>query len=213
MSLSKLARHRAFGALLALGAPATACGPKVVPASIVEEDDPRAAAERARPARSAPAALDGAAEAQTRPLAPPGAQARAGTIDRAALVRVLDAGPGALLRALEISPSFERDRFVGWRIDQIVDRASPLAAVDLAPGDVVLSVNGRPLARPEQVMAIWLALRTADELRCEVWRGSARLTLRFAIAPAAGPPAAAAGAPAAGAPAAGAPATTPAPAR
>ncbi|HRC58952.1 MAG TPA: hypothetical protein PKU97_23680, partial [Kofleriaceae bacterium] len=63
--------------------------------------------------------------------------------------------------------------------------ASPLARADLAVGDIVLAVNDLPLARPEHVMTVWQALRTAPQLRCEVWRGQGQLVLQFAIAPAA----------------------------
>jgi hypothetical protein len=154
----------------------------------------------AAPARSGPSAAPAtppadptAATAEVtrrsrqRPLAPPGAHPRTGAIDRLALLRVLDAGPGGLLRAVEVSPFFEGSRFLGWRLDQIVDASSPLAGVDLAAGDVILAVNRRPVARPEHVMAIWQELRGADELVCQVWRGAAAFELRFAITPKATP--------------------------
>ncbi len=118
-----------------------------------------------------------------RPLAPPGTGVRSGSIDRLALLRVLDAGPGGLLRTVEVSPFFEGSRFRGWRLDQIVDATSPLAGLDLASGDIILAVNRRPVARPEHVMAIWQELRGADELVCQVWRGARAFELRFAITP------------------------------
>lgn len=186
------------------------CGAKVKP-PIFEEDDPRAGrteatepdapvlptvAETAEP-DAGPGRTDDAGAAapaepppalvRPRPIAPPGAHPRAGSIDRLALLRVLDAGPGGLLRTVEVSPFFEGSRFLGWRLDQIVDAASPLAAVDLAAGDIILAVNRRPIARPEHVMAIWQELRAADELVCQVWRGAAAFELRFAITPRATP--------------------------
>ncbi len=179
----------------------SACASKVM-APAFEEDDPRArdpgaapAGEReddrlldgeepAAPVAAAPAPGDlPPAAARARPLAPLGKGQRTGAIDRLALLRVLDAGPGGLLRAVEISPSFEGSRFLGWRLEQIVDAASPLAAVDLLAGDILLAVNRRPIARPEHVMAIWQELRGADELICQVWRGDAAFELRFAITP------------------------------
>lgn len=176
---------------------AAGCGAKVKP-PVFEEDDPRAAREaaldeadqEAAPA-TAPSGAPGDPGAGTveavvlppRPLAPPGTQPRTGTIDRGALLGVLDQGPGGFLRAVEISPFFEGSHFLGWRLDQIVDRASPLYAVDLALGDIVLAVNRRPLARPEHLMALWQELRGADELVAQVWRGAAAFELRFAITP------------------------------
>lgn len=170
------------------------CGAKVQP-PLFEQDDPRAAreaalAEEGKANEPGPAAAADPATGEPapvvlppRPLAPAGTQPRTGTIDRAALVGVLDQGPGGFLRAVEISPFFEGSRFLGWRLDQIVDRASPLYGVDLALGDVVLAINRRPLARPEHVMAVWQELRGADELVAQVWRGAGAFELRFAITP------------------------------
>lgn len=178
---------------LLAAAVAAACGPKVRPVSFVEQEDPLAR----EPARE-PQATAASAEEPPLPsvaVAPANAPAAvtSGTIERAALLRVLDAGPGALLRTLEVTPAFEGERFFGWRIEQIVDPSSPVHGARLAPGDVVRSINERSLARPEHVLAVWQLLRTADELRCEVWRDRTRLALRFAITPApssAPPPAA-----------------------
>lgn len=165
---------------------AAACGPKVRPVSFVEEEDPLAGEPARAPEAdaSAPGEADAASPLEMAPANRPAVVA-SGTIDRAALLRVLDAGPGALLRTLEVAPAFENERFVGWRIEQIVDPSSPVLGARLAPGDVVRSINERSLARPEHVLAVWQALRTADELRCEVWRDRTRLALRFAITPAA----------------------------
>ncbi len=185
-----------FAGLVALAG----CGAKVKP-PVFEEDDPRAAREAAR--EGAPEdvpegsmARDGDAGAGApaptagepvalppRPLAPPGTQPRTGTIDRAALLGVLDQGPGGFLRGVEIAPSFDGSRFLGWRLEQIVDRASPLYGVDLALGDIIVAVNRRPLARPEHLMALWQELRGADELLAQVWRGAGAFELRFAITP------------------------------
>jgi hypothetical protein len=177
------------------------CGAAVAPATIFEEDDPRAGAapEIAAPAFEAPVArpsVDDAAAANSRapierlierpierPIAPPGIGRRTGIIERATLLHVLDAGPGSLLRTIEVSPWFEGSRFLGWRLDQIVDAASPVADVDLVVGDIIVAINQRPIARPEHVMAIWKELRDADELVCQVWRGQAALDLRFSITP------------------------------
>lgn len=160
---------------LALAAVA-ACGPKVAPkASAFEEDLPTEHAE----ASAAPAEVS----PRARPDAPPGKGLRTGTIDRAKLVAVLDRGPGAFLRQLEVTPHMDGNRFVGWQLVQLLDRDGPLVDVDLVPGDVLLAVNGRPLARPDQLQAVWESLRTANELRAQLWRGDAKLELAFAIEP------------------------------
>jgi S1-C subfamily serine protease len=157
-----------------------ACGPKVSPksgASFDEELPRTAAADPADPAQPA------APAAAPRTEAPPGKGQRTGTIERAKLVAVLDGGPGAFLRQLEVSPHMDGERFVGWQLVQLIDRSGPLVDVDVVPGDVLLAVNGKPLSRPDQLQTVWDSLRTADQLDAELWRGQGKLMLHFAIEP------------------------------
>lgn len=172
---------------LALAAAVAACGPKVHPQPVSLDEDlgrePRVVASPAPPA------------AEVRPDAPPGNGVRTGTITRARLAAVLDAGPPAFLRQLEVAAHMRGERFVGWQLVQLLDRAGPLAAVDVVPGDVLVAVNGRSLARPEHLQALWESLRTANELRAQLWRGDTKLELAFTIEPAVSGAAAPAGAP------------------
>jgi S1-C subfamily serine protease len=151
-----------------------ACGPAVAPKGTLDEDLPRSTAPVAN---TAP-------EAAPRPEAPLGKGVRTGTIDRAKLVAVLDGGPGAFLRQLEITPRMDGNRFVGWQLVQLLDRNGPLIGVDVVPGDVLLAVNGKPLSRPDQLQTVWDSLRTANTISAELWRGNAKLELQFAIEPA-----------------------------
>lgn len=158
-----------------------ACSPKVdTTPRAFDEDLPRAAP---------PAATAGApVEAAPRPEAPKGKGVRRGTIARAALLATLDAGPGTFLRQLEVTPQKRGDAFVGWQLVQFLDAKTPLLAVDLAPGDVLLSINHQTLARPDQFQALWDSLRTADTLTAELWRGDGKFELAFAIDPPAAAP-------------------------
>jgi S1-C subfamily serine protease len=151
-----------------------ACGPKVAPTGVLDEDLPR---ERTTE-EVAPVVVEA-----PRPEAPPGKGLRAGTIERAQLIAVLDGGPGAFLRQLEITPRLDGRRFIGWQLVQLLDHAGPLHDVDVVPGDVLLAVNGKPLSRPDQLQTVWDSLRTANELRAQLWRGDAKLELAFAIEP------------------------------
>ena len=150
-----------------------ACGPKVSPKATYDEDLGR----RANAAEPTPPPVI------ARPEAPPGKGLRSGTIERARLVAVLDGGPGAFLRQLEVTPHLDGQRFVGWQLVQLLDRAGPLVDVDIVPGDVLLAVNGKPLSRPDQLQAVWDSLRGANQLVAELWRGNAKLRLEFAIEP------------------------------
>jgi len=151
------------------------CAPKVSTAPRSVEDD----LDRATPVAVAPPPESAA----PRPVAPPGKGLRTGTIARAHLIAVLDAGPGSFLRQLEVAPHMSGDKFVGWQLVQLLDHTGPLHDVDVVPGDVLLAVNGQPLSRPEQLQTLWDSLRTANDLTAKLWRGSQQLELHFAIDP------------------------------
>ena len=154
-----------------------ACGPKVDPKRpSFDEDLPAEPVARATPPAAAPTE-------PARPVAPAGKGVRTGTIERASLIAVLDHGPGEFLRQLEVTARMDGQRFVGWQLVQLLDHAGPLAGLDLAPGDVLLAINGQPLSRPDELQAVWDSLRTANELVADLWRGNSKLQLRFAIEP------------------------------
>ena len=152
-----------------------ACGPKVSPKGNVYDEDLGAPGKAPPPAEAAVEA--------PRPVAPTGKGLRSGTIARDKLVAVLDAGPGTFLRQLEITPRMNGERFVGWQLVQLIDRAGPLVDVDVVPGDVLLAINGKPLSRPDQLQSVWDSLRTANQVTAQLWRGEAQFSLEFAIEP------------------------------
>lgn len=156
--------------------PWAACGPKVSTTTPPVGDEELVLGKR-------PVAEVAEAPPAERPVAPRGKGLREGTITRASLLAVLDAGPSSFLRQFEIVAAKQGDRFVGWELVQLLDPNSPLAQADLLPGDVLLAINGKPLSRPDQMQAIWDSLRTANELKAQIWRGDAQLTLSFAVDP------------------------------
>lgn len=153
----------------------TACGPKVDPKGPLDED-----LREPTPTASADTAP---APTEKRPEAPAGKGERSGTIARAKLLAVLDGGPGAFLRQVEVTPRMDGQRFVGWQLVQLVDHTGPLVDVDIVPGDVLLAVNGKPLSRPDQLQSVWDGLRTANAITAQLWRGNAKFELQFAIDP------------------------------
>jgi type II secretory pathway component PulC len=155
-----------------------ACGPKVDPKGPGPIDE-----DLGKPEAGSAATAEAPPPTAVRPEAPAGKGERTGTIARAKLLAVLDGGPGAFLRQVEVAPRMDGERFVGWQLVQLVDHASPLVAVDVVPGDVLLAVNGKPLSRPDQLQTIWDSLRTANTLTAQLWRGNAKFELQFAIDP------------------------------
>jgi len=87
------------------------------------------------------------------------------------------------LRQFEVAPRMVGDRFVGWQLVQLLDHSGPLHDVDVAPGDVLLAINGKPLERPDELQTVWDSLRTANELVARLRRGEAGLELHFTIDP------------------------------
>jgi len=100
---------------------------------------------------------------------------------RADVSAVVDAGLGRFLRTVDVSPVLERGAFVGFRILRFRSEDGRYDAIELAPGDVVVRVNGSPIERPEQALAIFNGLRVVSELRVEYTRAGERREVRFAI--------------------------------
>jgi S1-C subfamily serine protease len=103
---------------------------------------------------------------------------RAGEIARTDLNRVLDAGPGAFLARTEVKARLVKGQFRGWRVVR-----SPYSEIDLVPGDVVMSVNGRTLEHPVDLERLWRDLRAANAIKVDVDRGGQRFALSFAVVP------------------------------
>jgi hypothetical protein len=158
-------------ALLAL---LVACGPKVSTKPLTYDEEL---------GNKQPAAAPVDELTMERPVAPPGKGLRSGTIARDKLLAVLDAGPGTFLRQFEVAAKLSANRFVGWELVQLVSPQSPLYDVDLVPGDVLLTINGKAIARPDQLQSVWDGLRTADQVTAQLWRGQTKLTLEFAVEP------------------------------
>lgn len=114
------------------------------------------------------------------PPPPTVVEVTAPVIQRAALDEVLDAGLGAFLGRVTTSPSLDNGRFVGFRVVELRDR-SLFDGVDLQPGDVVVSVNGQAIERPEQAFAAWTGLRVASEIAVALVRDGTRRDLRIPI--------------------------------
>ena len=156
-----------------------ACGAKVhVDEMPMDQDDPNAGAPMTPMTRVAPEA---AKPAPAMPVAPPGPGARTMTIARASVNAAIDAGPGAFLRGFEVAPVMVGEKFAGWRLVRVLDGEHRFDGLDVAPGDVLVDVNGLPVSEPDQLSALFESLRGAHEIVCNLVRGSARFQLKVAI--------------------------------
>jgi membrane-associated protease RseP (regulator of RpoE activity) len=156
------------------------CGPKVNMNPNPFDEDLQPLTKRE--VKTAPAKVEGAGIPNTLP------KLREGDVARADVIAVLDAGPATLLRDLDLQAVTDSGNFSGWQIISIVSADSPASLADLQPNDVIGKVNGQPIGKPDQLMAVWESLRTAPTLEVEVIRNQVKYSLVFRIVDLAPPP-------------------------
>jgi type II secretory pathway component PulC len=101
---------------------------------------------------------------------------------RSAVHQAVQQGLGVFLQHIELDeqPVFAAGKFHGFRVAKLRDRAF-WKGVDLQPGDVVTSVNGFPIERPEQAQTAFDSLEVASELRVAYERAGQPRELVYAI--------------------------------
>jgi S1-C subfamily serine protease len=109
-------------------------------------------------------------------------EVNAGVIARPALRAELSRGIGSFLQQVRTEPAFSRGRFAGWRVLDLFSRRSDVHVKVLRPGDTVARVNGRPVERPEDLVALWSSLGSASELVLDIQRAGHASKLRYTIA-------------------------------
>jgi type II secretion system protein C len=121
--------------------------------------------------------------AAPRPVAPPAVvQPPDHRLTRAAVHEAVTQGLAVFLQHVDLSdqPVFVGGKFHGFRIAGLRD-PSFWQGVDLKPGDVVVSVNGFPIERPEQAETAFESLDVASELHVTVERDGQPRDLVYAI--------------------------------
>jgi S1-C subfamily serine protease len=102
-------------------------------------------------------------------------------LERQDVVETVDAGLGAFLQDFSTEPSLTPEgEFVGFKIVRIHDRKK-YEGLGIGPGDVVTSINGRPIERPTQAYAAFVSLKTAQSLDIEYLRGGRVMRLSLPI--------------------------------
>ncbi len=104
----------------------------------------------------------------------------AGTLKRADVERVVDAGLGQFLAQVAVEPSLSGGKFRGWSIVGLAP-AEAWRGVDLQPGDVVTRVNGMAIEREMEAYDAFQAVRQAPTLEVTYLRQNQPRTLRFTI--------------------------------
>jgi type II secretory pathway component PulC len=101
---------------------------------------------------------------------------------RQAVLDVVSQGLGVFLRHVDLDDQPVRvdGKFHGFRIVALRDPQF-WSGVDLKPGDVVTSVNGFPIERPEQAQTAFESLSVAGELHVAYERDGRPHELVYAI--------------------------------
>jgi len=104
------------------------------------------------------------------------------TLARSAVRALVVLGLGAFLQRFELDerPVIVGGKFHGFRVAALHD-PSFWRDVDLRPGDVVTSVNGFPIERPEQALNVFDSLDVASELRVAYERDGHSREIVYAI--------------------------------
>jgi hypothetical protein len=133
-----------------------------------------------------PAGFTASTAPSSAPHRPPGPPrvSEAGTLKRADVERVVDAGLGRFLSQIAIEPALSGGKFTGW---SIVSMQPPelWRTVDLKPGDVVTRINGMAIEREVEAYDAFQAVRQAPTLEISYVRQGQLRALRYTII---GPP-------------------------
>lgn len=114
------------------------------------------------------------------PPPPPGPPE--GKLYREDVIRVVEAGFPNFLEMVDVEAHVRDGKFVGWTLVSLRPREF-WAGVDLRPGDVVTSVNGRPIERETQAFDCFQSLKSAPRLVVTYLRGGVRREIAFDIIP------------------------------
>ena len=102
-------------------------------------------------------------------------------IERTDVVATVDAGLGRFLQKFEMEPSLtERGEFSGFRIVRVLDDRT-FQGLGIGPGDVVTSINQRPIERPTEAYEVFVSLKTAETLEVDYLRGGRPMRLSLPI--------------------------------
>lgn len=102
-----------------------------------------------------------------------------GQIRRADLSAILAKGPGAVLALVETEPYRQNGQFAGFKILRFA--GGPPNAVDLREGDVLQKINGLRIASPDDYFRAFQELNVASEIRFDILRDGAPLTLTYPV--------------------------------
>ena len=106
-----------------------------------------------------------------------------GTMTRAEVAKVIEAGPQRFIASLRVEPHIVSGKFIGYRLSGVTTDGPLVNSQSVLPGDIIISVNREPLERPEQFMRAWEVAKSAPNLEVLLLRGTQRLLYRWKLIP------------------------------
>ncbi len=90
------------------------------------------------------------------------------SISRTTYEQVLKDGMQHVMRWYFVEPHYRSDKFVGFKVKQILKEEFQEGPLRI--GDVILTINGGAIERPEQAMAVWGGLWPRKTLELKLLR-------------------------------------------
>ena len=106
-----------------------------------------------------------------------------GTMTRAEVAKVIEAGPQRFIASLRVEPHIVKGKFIGYRLAGVTTDGPLVNSQSVLPGDIIMSVNREPLERPDQFMRAWEVAKSASVIEVLLLRGPQRLLYRWKILP------------------------------
>jgi len=104
------------------------------------------------------------------------------TIKRTTLDHALAQGASWFIRQIGVRPVVTGDeRFYGFQLMSIFPTNQPSGPLPIHVGDIVQSINGSPIERPEQFMEVWTSLAKASHLSIRIVRNGQPLLVTWAV--------------------------------
>jgi type II secretory pathway component PulC len=122
--------------------PAVRVGPEVEAESLAPSDD----------------------EAGTEDASPSSRSGEGVTVTRSRVQTLIEKGPAYILQAVSVEPARTDGEFVGYEIVGMTEAARRVANPQLSVGDVIESINGTTIERPDDYVSTWKDLNRVDRV-------------------------------------------------
>lgn len=102
-------------------------------------------------------------------------------IDRGELNQLLGQGPARFIQRVAVRPVVSDGIFFGFQLLSLFPERDARSPLPIRVGDIVQTVNGMSIERPDQFMSIWASLAHANQLSVRIIRNGEPLLVTWAI--------------------------------